>query len=142
MCKLPHGALNGNWRLDKDWKASTISLRAVQKGLRSLAPSRRSLWLRLNGATPPCQARRNTAACGVTALQALSRPRKKLHAWPQLFLLCIRAYSYVKREALKTCYALGGHLLCSGNVRGGLRLNNEFHFTKGRQENASEIPRN
>jgi hypothetical protein len=41
-----------------------------------------------------------------------------------------RAYSYVKREALKTCYALRRALLCRGNVRGGLRLNKGFHFTE------------
>jgi hypothetical protein len=52
MCKLPHGGFhNGNWEAGQGLEASTTSLRARTKRLRPLAPSRRSLWLRLNGAT-------------------------------------------------------------------------------------------
>jgi hypothetical protein len=52
---------------------------------------------------------------------------------PQLFFLSIRAYSYVKREALKIYY-FRRLLLCCGNVRGGLCLHNGFHFIRDGQK--------
>jgi hypothetical protein len=51
----------------------------------------------------------------VTVLQALSPTKEEAACMAPAFSSpCIQAYSYVKREVLKTYYALGGHCSAAG----------------------------